>query len=248
MASADGVAAERFQVVAAVAPSAAVLEGRAEVPAGWFLMGSDEHRPDEAPQHRVYLDAFSVGRYEVTNRRYARFAAAGGLPPAASWVGGSFELGRGDYPVAGLRWEEAAAYCAWAGAACPPRPSGRRRPGAPMGAPGHGGTSGTPFGPAPPSREAKARCRSAPSPPGASPYHVADMAGNLEEWVADYYQADYYAASPDRNPTGPTTVVNHVRRGGSWAGDADAARTSYRTSSHGSSPDFRAGFRCAWDA
>jgi iron(II)-dependent oxidoreductase len=80
-----------------------------------------------------------------------------------------------------------------------------------------------------------------------SPYHLADMAGNLEEWVADYYQADYYSTAPDHDPPGPATVVNHVRRGGSWAGDADQARTSYRTSSHGSSPDFRAGFRCAWD-
>jgi formylglycine-generating enzyme required for sulfatase activity len=74
------------------------------------------------------------------------------------------------------------------------------------------------------------------------------MAGNLEEWVADYYLADYYRSAPDHNPPGPDLVTNRVRRGGSWWDGAGAVRTSYRTSSHGSSPDFRAGFRCAYDS
>jgi formylglycine-generating enzyme required for sulfatase activity len=246
--SAAGVDADAFRVVPAVGPSPALLDDRVEIPAGWFLMGSDRHRPDEAPQRRVYLEAFQIGRYEVTNRQYDEFAAAAGLTGAASWPGLDPMLGRDEYPVAGVRWEEAAAFCEWAGGRLPTEAEWEK---AARGTDGRTWPWGNAWDPA--------RANTAESfgegprhvgsfPLGVSPYHVADMAGNLEEWVADYYQADYYATAPDRNPTGPTSVVNHVRRGGSWASDADRARTSYRTSSHGSSPDFRAGFRCAWDA
>jgi formylglycine-generating enzyme required for sulfatase activity len=246
--SATGVDAEIFQVVPAVGPSPAALDERVEIPAGWFLMGSDSDRPDEAPQRRVYLDAFYIDRYEVTNRRYDDFATATGLAGAASWPGLDPMLGRGDFPVAGLRWEEAAAYCAWVGGRLPTEAEWEK---AARGTDGRTWPWGDEWDPA----RANTAESGAGGPmhvgsfaSGVSPYQLADMAGNLEEWVADYYQADYYRTAPDHNPRGPSTVVNHVRRGGSWAGDGDQARTSYRTSSHGSSPDLRAGFRCAWDA
>jgi len=246
--SAAGVDADAFQVVPAVGPSPAALDERVEIPAGWFLMGSDEHLSDEAPQRRVYLDTFYIGRYEVTNRQYDEFATATGLSGAASWPGLDPLLGRDEYPVAGVRWEEAAAYCAWAGGRLPTEAEWEK---AARGTDGRTWPWGNEWGPA----RANTAESGAGGPmhvgsfaSGVSPYHLADMAGNLEEWVADYYQADYYSTAPDHDPPGPATVVNHVRRGGSWAGDADQARTSYRTSSHGSSPDFRAGFRCAWDA
>jgi formylglycine-generating enzyme required for sulfatase activity len=240
-----GVAA--FRVVPRIGPAAPPPDGRVEVAAGWFLMGSGSHRPDEAPPHRVYLDAFSIGRHEVTNGEYLAFVTATGGVPAASWPGGAYLLGARDFPVAGQRWAEAADYCAWAGGRLPTEAEwekaargtdGRTWPWGDDWLPGRAYTAesgGT--GPV-----AVGSC-----PEGASPYGALDMAGNLEEWVADTYQSDYYSVAPDHNPTGPSIVVNRVRRGGSWAGDADQARTSYRTSSHGSSPDFRAGFRCAWD-
>ncbi|MBM3694535.1 MAG: hypothetical protein FJW79_01160 [Actinobacteria bacterium] len=241
------VASTRFPVVAAVGPSPAPSEDRVEIPSGWFLMGSDQHRPDEAPQRRVYLGTFRIGRYEVTNRQYDEYATAAGLAGAASWPGLDPMLGRGAHPVAGVRWEEAAAYCAWAGGRLPTEAEWEK---AARGTDGRTWPWGDEWDPA----RANTAAAGLGGPVdvgsfsgGVSPYRIADMAGNLEEWVADYYQADYYSVAPDRNPTGPVTVVNHVRRGGSWAGDADQARTSYRTSSHGSSPDFRAGFRCAWD-
>jgi iron(II)-dependent oxidoreductase len=185
--------------------------------------------------------------YETANRQYLEFARANGLPFAASWAGGSYERGHADFPAAGLRHEEAAAYCAWAGGRLPTEAEWEKAA---------RGTDGRtwPWGNDWLDGRANTAEFDAPGPvtvgsfpEGVSPYGVADMAGNLEEWVADYYQADYYRVAPDHNPTGPTIVVNRVRRGGSWAGDAGQARASYRTSSHGSSPDFRAGFRCAWD-
>ena len=243
----EAINSQRFTVVEEVGPSPAALGGRVEIPAGWFLMGSDRHRADEAPRRGVYLDAFLIGRYEATNRQYLEFARANGLPFAASWAGGFYERGHADFPVAGLRHEEAAAYCAWAGGRLPTEAEWEKAA---------RGTDGRtwPWGDDWLDGRANTAEFDAPGPvtvgsfpEGVSPYGVADMAGNLEEWVADYYQADYYRVAPDHNPTGPTIVVNRVRRGGSWAGDAGQARTSYRTSSHGSSPDFRAGFRCAWD-
>jgi len=245
--SAAGVDADAFRVVPAVGPAAARRDDRVEIPAGWFLMGSNRHRPDEAPARQVYLDAYYIGRYEVTNRQYDEYAAAVGLAGAASWPGLDFMLGRAEYPVAGVRWEEAAAYCAWAGGRLSTEAEwekaargtdGRTWPWGNDWDPARANTAGAGLG---------GPVHVGSFPGGVSPYHVADLAGNLEEWVADYYQADYYSVAPDHNPPGPQTVVNHVRRGGSWAGDADQARVSYRTSSHGSSPDFRAGFRCAWD-
>jgi formylglycine-generating enzyme required for sulfatase activity len=82
-------------------------------------------------------------------------------------------------------------------------------------------------------------------PAGASPEGLLDVAGNAAEWVNDYYDPGYYAVAPDVDPPGPAAVTNRVRRGGSWAAPGDEARASRRTSSHGASPDLRAGFRCA---
>ncbi len=71
------------------------------------------------------------------------------------------------------------------------------------------------------------------------------MAGNVAEWVADYYDPGYYAAAPARNPPGPSTVTGRVLRGGSWDSPPEEVTTSFRGSSHSSAPDYRVGFRCA---
>jgi iron(II)-dependent oxidoreductase len=78
-----------------------------------------------------------------------------------------------------------------------------------------------------------------------SPYGVFDMAGNVAEWVGDYFDPAYYASAPAANPTGPTDVLDHGLRGGSWASDRRLSLTYFRDSSHSVRPNLRVGFRCA---
>ena len=87
-------------------------------------------------------------------------------------------------------------------------------------------------------------------PAGASPYGALDMAGNVAEWVADYFDFGYYRLAPDHNPPGPDKVLDHGLRGGSWAATLEYAQTFVRDSSHSARPNPRVGFRCTrtWPA
>jgi formylglycine-generating enzyme required for sulfatase activity len=71
------------------------------------------------------------------------------------------------------------------------------------------------------------------------------MAGNASEWVADYFDFNYYQDAPNHNPIGPTKIMDHSLRGGSWAAPAENAQTFFRDSSHSVRPNMRVGFRCA---
>lgn len=86
---------------------------------GDFLMGSNDGRPDEYPQRSVYLDAFEIGRYEVTNAQYWRFIKATERMPPPYWSEGEYPPGQADYPVVGVSWEDADAYCKWVGKRLP---------------------------------------------------------------------------------------------------------------------------------
>ncbi|NIP97767.1 MAG: formylglycine-generating enzyme family protein, partial [Akkermansiaceae bacterium] len=79
---------------------------------------------------------------------------------------------------------------------------------------------------------------------GRSPYGVYDMIGNAAEWLADYFDPDYYASSEVRDPKGPSAVLDHGLRGGSWDSTKARANTIYRNSSHSARPNSRVGFRC----
>ena len=213
-----------------------------EIPPGEFVMGSDSGRPDAAPARLVYLDGFSIQRSEVTNAQYRRFVVATGAAPLPTWVAGFFGLQEGDLPAAGVAWDEASAYCAWAGMRLPTEAEWEKAA---------RGTDARPYpwGWAWDSHRSNAS-GVAPDPvggrpEGASPYGVLDLSGNVAEWVADYYDPDYYREAPDRNPPGPVVVMGHVQRGGSWASPIDQVTTTFRDASHSGTPDLRAGFRCA---
>ncbi|MCS6994880.1 MAG: formylglycine-generating enzyme family protein, partial [Anaerolineales bacterium] len=235
------------------------------VPAGEFLMGSPAGVgwSDERPQHVVYLDAFWIDRTEVTNAMYARFLNERGNQEegGVTWLdegyarvhqsGGRWaaDAGYEEHPVVAVSWFGAAAYCEWAGARLPTEAEWEKAA---------RGTDGRtyPWGDAAPTCSllnfwpSASDCVVGTSavgsyPAGASPYGALDMAGNVWEWVADWYDENYYANSPSRNPQGPSSGSAHVLRGGSWYDFVNSVRPAYR---YGNGPGYRYvslfGFRC----
>lgn len=200
------------------------------IPAGWFAMGSDDGQEDERPVHRVWVDAFELAVFPVTVACYRRFLEASGHPPPREWT--TFGTGD-DLPVVGVSWDDAQAYCAWrAGSGSPCRlpteaeweraarggVDGRRYPDGDV-MPGWipNGGRGSLEGPWPVTL----------GEPNA--FGVHGIAANIHEWCADWYDAGYYAVSPDRNPSGPPTGVRRASRGGSWRHAITISRCATRS-------------------
>ena len=230
------------------------------VPAGEFSMGSDEGDDDEKPVHDVYLDAYWIDRTEVTNAQYRAFVEETGhrTPTECDW--GEPTYGQGgmeSHPVVCVSWEDATAYCQWAGGRLPTEAEWEK---AARGTDGREYPWGDTFD-GTKLNYCDANCelehkdtgfddgyvRTAPVgsfPEGVSPYGVLDLAGNVWEWVADWFAADYYGGSPERNPTGPEAGDFRVARGGSWNHDSLGGRSALRFRDD---PDLRfdeVGFRC----
>lgn len=223
------------------------------VPAGPFLMGSEEGAPAERPAHRVVLGAYYIGKYLVTNAQYERFVKDTGHrvpylddPRAQSenWDRESrtYPPGRARHPVVLVSWHDAQAYCAWAGGRLPTEAEWEKA--------ARGGLEGKryPWGDEIHPGLANYDTQSGTTPVGTYPpngYGLYDMAGNVWEWVADWYDAHYYSTSPVENPQGPQTGTVRVLRGGAWLLFAQFCRVAYRFRN---SPDFRfplIGFRLA---
>jgi sulfatase modifying factor 1 len=226
-----------------------LLPELALIPAGEFVMGSEEGDPDERPPHTVHLDDFRIGIHPVTHGEYARFVREAGYRPPAIYelplvvtAGGpererTFRLSgepyvwlhseppsdRLQHPVTLVRCADAAAYCEWLSKA-----SGRtvRLPTeAEWEKAARGGLEGKryPWGDRldpnlanyltdPSQRGGTTQCRSYP-PNG---YGLFDMAGNVWEWVQDWYEPLFYSARVSRNPQGPGDGTMRLLRGGSW--------------------------------
>jgi serine/threonine protein kinase len=227
------------------------------VAAGSFLRGSaagegeGEGEGDERPQRSMHLDAFYIDKQEVTVARYRKCVRAGTC--TAPDTGGYCNWGksdREDHPVNCVNWEQARRYCAWAGGRLPSEAEwekaargtdGRRYP---------WGSEGATCARAVMAAAGCWKDRTWPvgsKPSGDSPCGAQDMAGNVWEWVNDWYGKDYYASSPARNPPGPSSGNWRVVRGGSWIEFAGSVRAAYRF--YSSPPAFRfnhvVGFRCA---
>jgi formylglycine-generating enzyme required for sulfatase activity len=216
------------------------------VPAGEFLMGSTDDYAyagtEEKPQHTVYLDAFWIDRTEVTNAQYRQCVDAGACEEPRCWD--EDELNAPDQPVVCVSWNDAQAYAVWAGGRMPTEAEWEKAA---------RGTDGRiyPWGNSAPdcSKANYQGCeeyRPLPvgsHPDGASPYAALDMAGNVYEWVADWYDVDYYSRSPDRNPQGPDTGRKRVVRGGSLYTSDRVVRCAYRISPYPSYMNRDLGFR-----
>jgi serine/threonine-protein kinase len=214
------------------------------VPAGTFSMGSNDGESDEKPVHEVYLDGYWIDKYEVTNVQYAKCVAAGVcVKPSDTQY---FENSQyANHPVMYVSWHNANEYCEWAGRRLSTEAEWEKAA---------RGTDGRtyPWG-------ENISCEYAQYsscggrtvevgslPKGASPYGALDMAGNVWEWVADWYDAGYYSKSPAENPGGPASGEYRVLRGGSWLYIEGGVRSADR---RGYSPDDASnhffGFRCA---
>lgn len=194
------------------------------VPAGEFVMGTDQTdttqqgtefgtaKPwflDEHPPHPVSLPTYRIDAYEVTNRQYRAFVDATKASPPPTWPDGRFPPEQAAWPVTGITWFEADRYCRWAGNRLPTEAEWEK---AARGTDGREFPWGNAFD------EKKGNIGStglAPVgsfPDGRSPYGAYDMAGNVSEWVADWYQ-------PYPGNTVPNIhygTQNKVLRGGSW--------------------------------
>ncbi|KPL83543.1 hypothetical protein ADN01_08080 [Levilinea saccharolytica] len=223
------------------------------VPAGEFWMGSDKSADpqaydDELPQHKVYLDSFWIDQTEITNAQYARCVADGACTPPAytrsytrdSYYGSSqFD----NYPVINVDWNQASAYCAWAGRRLPTEAEWEKAA---------RGTDGRiyPWGNQTPNGQLanfgsyeKDTTAVGQYPSGASPYGALDMAGNVWEWVADWY-GDYPSGAVS-NPAGPDSGQYRVYRGGSWNYGSFDIRSASRDWGNPDARDVSIGFRCA---
>jgi len=223
-----------------------------QVPAGEFEMGDGQG--NDCPAHRVYLAAYWIGVYAVTNRQYEKFVKETGhrAPDQADWgepiwKGKSYPKEYAEHPVVCVSWEDAAAYCKWAGGRLPTEAEWEK---AARGPKGHI----YPWG-----KEWDAgRCRNSTNKgwgttcevygyaEGASGYGAYNLSGNVWEWCGDWYDANYYKQSPRENPPGPGTGSRRVNRGGSWgSGDAHYFRGANR--GYGDPAERRAhvGFRLA---
>ena len=222
------------------------------IPAGPFLMGTNNKTfLSSYPEHQVYLDAYWIDQTLVSNGMFARCVQAG----VCSYIYGVPEYNPrfadpafASYPITYVTWFDADQYCRWAGRRLPTEAEWEKA------ARGLSAAS-YPWGeetPNPTMANFEASHLEGPvsvysHPNGASSYGVLGMAGNMREWMADWFNPSYYVRSPDQNPQGASQGDKKSLRGGSYL-DGERGLLSYMRFSHEpQSPGANRGFRCVQD-
>jgi formylglycine-generating enzyme required for sulfatase activity len=217
------------------------------IPAGEFIMGA---RPSSAPGtmvHKVYLHAYWIDQFTITNTMYKLCVQSGKCQHTAGYDTYLDDPAYADYPVHYINWYDASAFCAWEGGRLPTEaewekaargiealryPWGNNLPDPTL--LNYNGQYGAP--------------RSAYDYwAGMSPYGLLNMAGNVQQWVADWYSPDYFRHSPYQNPTGPTTGDLKVLRGGGYWDDFREVQTFFRFRHEPGSAGAHRGIRCVQD-
>jgi sulfatase modifying factor 1 len=203
------------------------------IPEGWFRMGCDAGRDDEKPEHRVWVNAFELAVFQTTNADYAHFLRETLHPPPLHWDDPNFADSQ--QPVVAVSWFDAVAFCDWLSRTLdkqfrlPTEAEWERA--------ARGGKDAElfPWGSSAPEElpDYANRWKTGPEPVGMyapNPYGLYNLGDNVHEWCADWYDAGYYAHSPERNPQGPLVGSRRASRGGSWRHHIKVTRTAARSS------------------
>ena len=228
--------------------------GMVYIPAGEFLMGSNDGEDDEKPVHKVYVNDFFMDKYEVSVEKYKLFVNATSHRKPDSW---DDQLRKPQRPVVNVSWDDAKTYADWTGKRLPTEAEWEYA--------SRGGNTGVngkrrykyPFGNNPNVRKANydwdnsrgdtwkitKRCLRNIGSYSANGYGLFDMAGNVYEWCADSYDTKYYEISLTRNPKGPSSGSYRVHRGGGWVNHVRDCRSAARSFSDSADGSGYIGFR-----
>jgi formylglycine-generating enzyme required for sulfatase activity len=223
-------------------------DGMIEVPAGAFVMGSAVGSPDEGPPHRLEMSTYWIDKFEVTVAQYQACVASGACTEAGQTAGcNSTRVDRSDHPINCINWEQASIYCLSASKHLPTEAEWERA------ARGDDGRT-YPWGDDFPSLDRLnynnflgSTVEVGTYPLGISFYGLHNMSGNVQEWTADFYTADYYANSPTSDPQGPDSGTLRVVRGASWriGIPQEVLTTTVRFAFVPGNGDSSLGFRCS---
>ncbi len=231
------------------------------IPEGSFHMGvpqaARDGGMDERPNHKVFVDSFYMDIYEVTNGRYLQFVTDTGHrvpqhptdPTRALWEGNMMPESVTDLPVINVDWFDSVAYCEWAGKRLPTEAEWEKA------AKGDNDWRFA-WGDMEPTTEhanfnqlawrgESTLVQVGMYEKGKSPYGIYDVAGNVWEWVSDWYQVDYYSHSPTHNPQGPKKGNEKTLRSSGWQGETPQMRVFTRIKSVPTDRNDSTGFRCA---
>jgi sulfatase modifying factor 1 len=245
-----------IRTLALAAIAAACLAQEVLIPAGTFTMGrtkatSDDKtkmRPrvllDDRPPHPVTLSAFWMDTHEVTHAQYAEFVAAKNHRLPYHWLGGKIPDGLSNVAAYNVSWDDAKAYCEFRGARLPTEAEWERA------ARGDLDSQDYPWGDKFDAKMLRSGVETGPGEVGKYPpngFGLYDMAGNVSEWTADYFDREYYSKSPAANPKGPDEGLYRVIRGGAWGDPPFRVTVFFRNwvRPHQRQPNI--GFRCVRD-
>ncbi len=199
-------------------------------------MGCEQGREEERPAHRVSVRALEMAVFQVRNRDFAAFMQATRHPAPPNWNQSDFD--NSEFPVVSVSWFEAQKYCQWLSDAAgrhyrlPTEAEWERA--------ARGGEEGRLYSWGDDEPQARPDYRErwggevrGPLPVGRgepNAFGIYDLCENVHEWCADWYQADYYARSPQQNPAGPASGERRASRGGSWRHHIKVSRVAARSS------------------
>lgn len=243
--------------LAAAAALAAAEPGMSLIPAGTFQMGrhkttADDKtnmRPhillDDRPVHAVKLSAFYLDTHETTQAQYAEFVKATKRTPPYHWQGGAVPPNAGNVAAYNVTWDDAKSYCESRGKRLPTEAEWERA--------ARGGIEGAdyPWGDKYDAKAARHNTETGPGEVGRyapNGFGLYDMAGNMAEWTADWFERDYYKNSPPENPKGPAAGAYKIIRGGAWSDPNRRITVFFRNWVRPTQRQPNIGFRCAKDA